>query len=52
MEVIKYIKDVPFSVLITNGTLLNEVNISEMINCGLSRLFISIDGAKKRHLRG
>ena len=47
MEVIKYIKDVPFSVLITNGTLLNEVNISEMINCGLSRLFISIDGAKK-----
>ncbi len=47
LEIIGSIKDVPFSVLITNGTLLNEVNISKIIEAGLDRLMISFDGAKK-----
>jgi radical SAM protein with 4Fe4S-binding SPASM domain len=47
LDIIEYIKDVPFSVLITNGTLLNETNISKLIEAGLGRLFISFDGARK-----
>jgi radical SAM protein with 4Fe4S-binding SPASM domain len=47
LEIIESIKKVPFSVLITNGTLLNEVNISKIIEAGLGRLMISFDGAKK-----
>ncbi|OGW37412.1 MAG: hypothetical protein A2Y97_01760 [Nitrospirae bacterium RBG_13_39_12] len=37
---------VPFAEIITNGTLLNEAVITKMIDARISRLAVSIDGAK------
>ena len=42
-EVTKY--RVPFTEIVTNGILLNDKNISAMIDAGLSRLIVSVDGA-------
>lgn len=47
LEIISFLKGVPTSALITNGTLLNKINIAKIIQVGLGRLFISFDGAKK-----
>lgn len=49
LEILEFTKNfaIPKSSIITNGTLLNEVNTAKIIEFGLSRLIISIDGATK-----
>lgn len=42
-----YLKSAPDSLIITNGTLLNERNIRALIDSGLTRMVISFDGARK-----
>jgi radical SAM protein with 4Fe4S-binding SPASM domain len=38
---------VPYSEIITNGTLLNETNLAKVLDAGISRLTFSIDGGTK-----
>lgn len=49
MEMFGFLKDsgIPVSRLVTNGTLLNETNISGLINIGLGYIYISMEGAQK-----
>lgn len=49
LEILEFTKKfaIPWSTIITNGTLLNEVNAAKIIEFGISRLVISIDGAMK-----
>lgn len=49
IDMLDYIKEfkIPISYLVTNGTLLNETNIKQLIDVGLRYLFISVEGAQK-----
>jgi radical SAM protein with 4Fe4S-binding SPASM domain len=49
LDILEFTKkfSIPKSSIITNGTLLNERNIIKIVESGLSRLIISIDGATK-----
>ncbi len=49
MYMLSYIKEfkIPDSFLVTNATLLNETNINQLIDVGLGRICISVEGAKK-----